>query len=114
MAKRSRLESWIDVPAVMETKHGVISGTIKYGVRLPIRSGTISLYECELGSREEIEGEKPRYWFINDAQAIKVELIAQAVGADFIKGIGRDSGFFFYTMRKQINLEVLYLINQKD
>jgi hypothetical protein len=101
MAKANKLESWINVPSVMETRYGTIEGAVKYGVRLPMRPGITPLHDCEPKSNEKIEGETPGYWFINNDETTKVKLIAQLVSQDKIRGIGYDQRYFFYTICKK-------------
>ena len=76
---------------------------IKYGVRLPIRSGMTPLTECEVGSKKKIEGESPAYWFVNYDQSVKVKLITKSINdkKEIISGIGRDSGIFKYIIRRK-------------
>ena len=100
MAK-NRLEDWINIPAIMETKHGIVRGSIKYGVRLPIMPATIPLQECEPNSREKIKGVKPRCWFVNSELALKIRLITKKVYDDSIKGFAYSSEFFWYTIKRR-------------
>ena len=93
-------ENWLNTPLIIETRHGNLEGTIKYGVRLPIRPGNIPLQECEANSREKIEGEKPAYWFVNESQSVKVKLLTQSLKKDRITGLGKDVGIFKYTIKK--------------
>lgn len=95
------MDNWLNNPLIMQTKHGNLEGTIKYGVRLPIRPATTPLRECELGSKEKIEGEKPAYWFVNDDKAIKVRLLTKKVEEHVISGLGEDIKIFRYTIRRK-------------
>ncbi len=100
---KDSLEGWINTPVVLEALGEKINGTIKHGVRLPIRSGMTPLAECELGSVKKIEGEKPNYWFVNGDQSIKVRLLppisVNEEGA--IYGSGVDVTIFKYVIRRQ-------------
>lgn len=101
MIKQSKLESWVDIPSVMRTKYGDFEGKLKYGIRIPIKPSTTPLIECEIGSSERIDGERARYWFVNSDQTVKVKLIAQLVTDNLINGLGYDSKYFVYTIRKK-------------
>jgi hypothetical protein len=99
MAK-GRIEDWIGKAVVLGSVHSV-EGTIKYGVKLPIRPGTAPLHECDLGSREKIEGVRPHYYFVSPDQSIKVRLITHRVSPAEIMGLGYDSQLVLYRIRKK-------------
>jgi len=98
--KRKQLESWLNVPVTMEACNKNVEGMIKYGVRLPIRSALIPLQECDVDSKEKIEGEKPAYWFVNDEKALKIKLFIYKIKNGEIKGIGKDSDIFKYKIKR--------------
>jgi len=100
MAKQ-RLEDWINVPVIIKTTQGSAEGMIKYGVRLPMRPGTTPLHECELDSREKVEGQKPGYWFVNDEKALKIKLFTHSVIGGTISGIGYDTCIIKYNITKK-------------
>lgn len=100
MAK-AKLEEWINIPSVMETRHGTVEGTIKYGIRLPIKPATTPLMECELGSRDKVSGEKAKYYFVNDEEALKIRLITKSVSDNAITGLAYDNTFFRYIIKKK-------------
>ncbi len=99
---KSQLESWLNVPAIMETKKfGNVEGMIKYGIRIPIAPGTTPLKECKPDSLEEFNGEPARYWFVNPKQTIKVKLKIQEQEEDHLKGLAWDTEYFSYTIRRK-------------
>ena len=98
---RNNLADLIGDSLVMKTKYGEIEGTIKYGIRPPISSGTTPLVECDLNSKKEIDGEVPTYYFVNGNQSVKVRLLFNlpVTKENTVKGIGKDSRFFLYTIK---------------
>jgi len=94
---RNKLEEWLDVPAIMETCHGNIEGTLKYGIKLPLKPGTTPLKECKIASTESIGA---HYWFVNENQSIKIRLIRYETHDDKITGVGSDGVSFNYTIRR--------------
>lgn len=108
------IEEWVGIPAVMNTKYGVIEGNIKYGVRLPIKSGMMPLQECEIGSKKKIDRSRPAYWFVNENQSLKVRLLIRRVEEDLIKGFGTDSRIFWYNIRKKFKIPTPEQIKEGD
>jgi hypothetical protein len=92
------IDDFIGVPMMLEALGESVSGTIKFGVKLPGRPGTTPLVECPTNSQKEIEGQKPRYWFVNDEQSIKVRLDSYAIREHEIAGIGYDIETFKYVL----------------
>ncbi len=96
----NRLEAWLNVPAIMKTREGNLEGTLKYGIREPIKPSTTPLVECEVGSKEEIGEEQADYWFVNDDQSIKVRLVTYRIGDNILDGLARDTKTFRYMIRR--------------
>ena len=99
--KTRKLENWLNVPAIMRIRKDEFVGILKYGVRIPMKSSTTPLQEYEVGSRERVYGVKPGYWFVSEDESIKVRLITAREKEDELKGIGRDSSFFKYSIRRR-------------
>lgn len=96
-----RLTNWIDIPAKLETPYGPVDGTVKYGIRKPIAPGNKPLTEVNPGSREEIDGERPAYWFVSPKQDIKVRLPVKKIKSanqEKVEGVGYDSSDKFEYM----------------
>lgn len=100
-----KMQSWIDVPAILEVKslNEKVNGQVQYGVRIPMKPAQTPLVNCKLSSTDRIYGEKPGYWFINNDLAIKVKLYTKKVNNEkgTITGIGRDTSFFRYLIRRK-------------
>ena len=96
-----QLEEWINTPLIMDTRYGRLDGEIKYGIRFPLRPATNPLVECELGSKDKIEGEKARYWFVNDERGLKIRLVTQRVVKSNLKGVAYDCGLFRYVISRK-------------
>ena len=98
------LSKLINVPSVMRTKHEEVNGVIKYGVRDPIAPGTEPLMECNPESKEKIsvsggKKTKPRFWFVDYSQGIKVRLLTSRTPEEgVIMGIGKGVEIFAYTI----------------
>jgi hypothetical protein len=102
---QKRMREWINVPSFLETSLAQpVEGKMLYGIRRPIRSSTTPLIECEIGTRERIEGQKPGYWFVSENQDVKVRLpIIYSVNDNNVKAIGYDTGRLFLAIVKRKN-----------
>ena len=97
---KTTIDDWINVPALMETPFKKFEGVVKHGIRMPIAPATTPLKECPPDAKEEINGEKPRYWFVDPQQTIKVRLLSHEVSEDNITGEAYDFERFKYTIRR--------------
>lgn len=98
---KQQLEDWLNVPSIMETEYGRVEGTVKYGIRLPIKPGDIPLKECKPESKEKVKGETAKYWFVNDNQTIKVRLITKKQEGDKLVGLAYDTVHFKYVIKRK-------------
>lgn len=93
-----RMKKWLGENVILESRLGISYGKILYGVRKPMTSHLNPLIECEHGSKERVEGEKPRYYFISDEHKwLKIPLLIYSVNDERIKAIGRSVGSIFRT-----------------
>lgn len=97
MEKQNSIEDWINVPAVLEALGKKIEGTVKFGIRLPMKPGTVPLEE----NNNKFNGLKGDYWFVNEDQSIKVKLLTYKTNEDEIQGYGYDIEKFEYKLRKE-------------
>jgi len=72
------LDESLDRPALLTGEYGEVEGYVSYGVMPISYPGNSPLRRCEIGSVEEVLGQKPCYWFVSDdvLNAVKVRLIA--------------------------------------
>lgn len=94
---RRNLQEWLNIPAVLECKAGQVEGSVRYGIRVPIRSGIKPLLPCPVNDR------RGSYWFVSPDQTTKVRIprILMKISDKRISGVGIDSGIFRYTITKR-------------
>lgn len=91
-----KMEEWLGGNVTLNSKHGSSKGRIAYGARMPMASQLIPFIECEHGSREKIEGERPSYYFVSEQhEGLKILLVIYAVDRERIKVIARSAGSIF-------------------
>lgn len=100
-----KMGEWLGRNVNLESKFGNSHGKVLYGVRKPMASQLTPLIECEHGSREKIESEKPNYYFVSDEHTgLKIPLIVYSVNNDRIRAIARSAGSIFWaTLVKDYN-----------
>lgn len=101
MAEQGRIEDWVSIPVILEALGKRVEGTVKFGVRVPMKPGTTPLLECPVESRDLVNGQRPGYWFVNDDEAIKVELLSYKPQDETLSGLGQDREVFNYVIRRR-------------
>lgn len=98
MEKQNSIEDWLNVPAVLEADESGkrVRGVVKFGVRLPMKPGTVPLEE----NKTKFNGLKGDYWFVNEDQSIRVRLLTYTI-EDEIQGYGYDIEKFKYKIRRE-------------
>ena len=112
-SKKSLLEKWINIPAVLEVPSlkEKVEGVIKFGIRIPIAPGYRALLECHTSNtKDRYRGEKADYWFVHqdkdrdnvtETHPIKIRLLTVQDKNGVLYGLGHDINDFKYIIRKK-------------